>query len=108
MLEASACSERYCADFRESQLHGAGQIELGDGVYGLPAGDVNRDGTIDEADEEWIRRHNLTTADLDYYATDTGRYAADADVDFDGEVLAADRYYLLKNMGATACEACSP
>ena len=109
LLAAAKCGERYCADFTGSQSYGEGQAELRNGVYALRAGDVNRDGTIDKTDERWIRRHNLTTIGPRHYtAAEAGRYAADADVDFDGEILSADRYYLFENAGASACGACMP
>ena len=109
LLTATKCGERYCADFTGSQSYGGGQAELRNGVYALRAGDVNRDGTIDKTDERWIRRHNLTTIGPRHYtAAEAGRYAADADVDFDGEVLSADRYHVFQNTGTSSCDACMP
>ena len=94
----------YCADFRSGQSWGDGQQDMGDGAYATFAGDTDRDGNIGRGDEAAVRRHNLTAIN------GTGRYTdgAAADLNFDGDVLSDDRYFILRNNTRSACEVCSP
>ncbi len=94
------CNAGYCVDFRFAQSHGDGQAEVGQGTYAMFAGDVDRNGVIDERDEVLIRVHNLrslTSLGAGAYRDPdaAGNYAVDADLDFDGEVLSADRCFVL-------------
>ena len=91
------CTADYCVDFRFAQSHGDGQAEVGQGTYAMVAGDVDRNGVIDERDEVLIRVHNLTSLGAGAYRDPdaAGNYAVDADLDFDGEVLSADRCFVL-------------
>ena len=93
------CTADYCVDFRGAQSHGDGQVEVAVGVYAMVAGDTDRDGVIDERDEALIRAHNLTVLDAgDYRDADAaGNYVVDGDLDFDGEVLSGDRYFVIEN-----------
>ncbi len=95
------CEADYCVDFRVGQSHGDGQVEMGAGLHAMVAGDLDRNGVIDERDEALIRVYNLTSLGAVGYraAAAVGRYAVDADVDFDGEVLSADRYFVIENKG---------
>ncbi len=95
----------YCADFRNGQSWGDGQHDMGNGAYATFAGDTDGDGDIDPGDEAAVRRHNLTTIN------GTGRYtdgAVDGDLNFDGDVLSDDRYFILRNNARRACDVCSP
>ena len=89
LVRGDACAADYCVDFRGAQSHGDGQTEVAVGVYAMVAGDVNRDGVIDERDEALIRAHNLTRLRAAHYsdADAAGNYVVDGDLDFDGEVL---------------------
>ncbi len=91
------CTAGYCVDFRFAQSHGDGQAEVGQGTYAMFAGDVDRNGVIDERDEVLIRVHNLRSLGAGAYRDPdaAGNYAVDADLDFDGEVLSADRCFVL-------------
>ena len=99
LVRGDSCAADYCVDFRGAQSHGDGQVEVAVGVYALVAGDTDRDGVIDERDEALIRVHNLTVLDAAHYrdADAAGNYAVDADLDFDGEVLSGDRYFVIEN-----------
>ncbi len=94
------CNAGYCVDFRFAQSHGGRQAEVGQGTYAMVAGDVDRNGVVDERDEVLIRVHNLrslTSLGAGAYRDPdaAGNYAVDADLDFDGEVLSADRCFVL-------------
>ena len=93
------CAADYCVDLTESQSYRQGQSLLGGSLYGMVAGDVNRDGMISYADSLLIRLHNLTPLrPVDYDDADgSGNYAVDADLDFDGEVLSKDRFFVIEN-----------
>ncbi len=94
---SEGCTAGYCVDFRFAQSHGDGQAEVGQGTYAMFAGDVDRNGVIDERDEVLIRVHNLRSLGAGAYRDPdaAGNYAVDADLDFDGEVLSADRCFML-------------
>ncbi len=97
----TACPADYCADFRTAQSHGDGQVAVGEGLYALPAGDTNRDGTIDAQDHALIRTTNLIPLTPAHYRTpnESGNYKADADLNHDAEVLSQDRHFIIKNHG---------
>ncbi len=94
---SEGCTAGYCVDFRFAQSHGGRQAEVGQGTYAMFAGDVDRNGVIDERDETLIRVHNLRSLGAGAYRDPdaAGNYAVDADLDFDGEVLSADRCFVL-------------
>ncbi len=104
------CGADYCVDFTVRQSHGNNQRELAGGAFGMIAGDVNRDGTIDSGDAALIRANNLTViGNRDYDPAAASRnYVFDADLDFDGEVLSLDRFFVISNDGAVGCRLCRP
>ena len=87
----------YCADFRFQPSHQNCQVPLGNGRYAMFAGDTDDDDDVDVADEAAIRAGNLDTIGARHYRAAAGGYAIDADLDFDGEVLSADRRYIILN-----------
>ena len=107
---SSDCAADYCVDFTQQQSRGSNSRELADGVFGMIAGDVNRDGMIDFDDEALIRANNLTIiGPRDYDPAATLRnYVVDADLNLDGEVLSLDRFFVITNDGASACLLCRP
>ncbi len=90
----------YCFDFRSRQSHPSRQAVLAGGRYAMFAGDVDRDNDIDADDEAVIRTRNLAIIGA-------GGYGMNADLDFDGEVLSADRYYIILNTNGSAAPACA-
>ena len=97
LTRGAGCAADFCADFRGAR--GAGQVWLGAGAYGMAAGDVDRNGVIDARDELLIRAYNPSSIGVRHYAApdEAGNYGVDADLDFDGEVLSADRYFIVRN-----------
>ena len=97
LTRGAGCTAGFCMDFRDTRT--AGQMRLGAGAYGMAAGDVDRNGVIDARDELLIRALNLSPLGARRYAApnEAGNYGVDADVDFDGEVLSADRYFIIIN-----------
>ena len=104
------CSVDYCADFVARQSRQNGQYAVGNGVFAMFAGNADRDNDIDADDENVVRRYNATAiiSGAQYTADAAGRYAVDGDLDFDGDVLAGDLYFILKNNAENACDGCSP
>ena len=107
-----AAGADYCADFRSRPSYRNRQAALGGGSYAMFAGDVDGDNDIDADDETLIRLRNLQTIGVrDYQTPVGGSYGIDADLDFDGTVLSADRYYIILNTSsnarAPACAACA-
>ena len=93
----------YCIDFTRAQSYRNGQYALRGGrggrggPFAMHAGDTNRDGVIDDADRRSIRAHNLTTIGAGHYDEPdaAGRYVIDSDLDFDGDVLSADGFFIV-------------
>ena len=107
---SAGCSVDYCADFVARQSRQNGQYAVGNGVFAMFAGNADRDNDIDADDENVVRRYNATAiiSGAQYTADAAGRYAVDGDLDFDGDVLAGDLYFILKNDAENACDGCSP
>ncbi len=99
----------YCVDFRLQPSHQNCQAPLAGGRYAMFAGDTDGDNDVDADDEAAIRASNLETIGRRHYRAVSGNgYAIDADLDFDGEVLSADRRYIILNkIGNTLPLACA-
>ncbi len=104
------CDALYCVDFTREQSHEGGQREVANGVFAMVVGDIDRNGIIDSDDWGIIRANNLAAIGGDHYGSPAaaGRYVVDVDLDFDGDVLAADGIFIIVNDAATACGVCSP
>ena len=101
----SCSAADYCADFGNEQSWRDGQHDVGNSSYAMFAGDTDGDGDIDFDDGAAIRRFNLTAIiSSQQYAND----AVNGDLNFDGEVLSDDRYFILRNNAKRACNICSP
>ena len=106
----AGCAADYCADFARRQTWQDGQYDLGGGLFAMFAGDTDRNRRIDVGDTRSIRRHNTAaiSGSAQYTADGEARYVVDGDLDFDGDVLSGDRFFILINHGASACAVCSP